>query len=640
MMSGHSSCDRRRARTSRVWIAVGAGCIAAASLWAADPVPPSVPDRQADAVLAHLNTGLAWYRLAQQSNTWVVQASDAFYRDNQRELTNEVMLDAFAYARAMAGVIGAEGQSASRGTADTRKQRLTARISSNTAQLADLKAQDAALTTRIAAASPADRAPLTAQQEVVQAHIELDEALADTLEKSISLFANAGETDDSASLPARVAALQQAEPEIFDVRGSAQAKKQAPPPLPSQSDGLVNRAATLFSLIKYQRSLDLLAKRTMELQASANALAEPIANRLRAAIKTGDDATLVPLATEDAAQLEQLRDRIDRTAAEFRNLAAALLPLREEAMALDHTHSNLTQWKASIVAQTDIILRVLFTRSITLIVVLVVLFGISEGWRRATFRYVHDARRRRQFLLVRRFATSILMVVVIVMGFVSDFSSLATFAGFITAGIAVALQTIILSIAAYFFLIGRYGVKVGDRVTVSGVTGDVIDIGLVRVFLMELAGTGVDLHPTGRVVVLANSSLFSSTPVYKQLPGTNYAWHEIFVVVPPDADIPHAKEVMLKAVESVYHGYRSKIEEQHGALERLLDYKTELPVPSAHIRLADTGIEVVIRYPAEIRTMSEVDENVSREVLAAIRGDEVLKKAVSSQPMIRAAVKS
>jgi small-conductance mechanosensitive channel len=157
---------------------------------------------------------------------------------------------------------------------------------------------------------------------------------------------------------------------------------------------------------------------------------------------------------------------------------------------------------------------------------------------------------------------------------------------------------------------------------------------------MELAGTGVDLHPTGRVVVLANSSLFSTTPLYKQLPGTDYAWHEIYLNVPEDADTGSAKTQMLQAVEKVYGGYRTSIEQQHGDLERLLDYKTDLPVPSAHVRLGESGLEVVVRYPASIRNMSEVDERVTQEVLGAIHSDEALKKSVTSMPHIRAAVKS
>ena len=177
------------------------------------------------------------------------------------------------------------------------------------------------------------------------------------------------------------------------------------------------------------------------------------------------------------------------------------------------------------------------------------------------------------------------------LGLVSgDFSSLATFAGFITAGVAVALQSVILSVAAYFFLIGRYGVKVGDRVTISGVTGEVMDVGLIRVYLMELAGTGVDLHTTGRVVVFANSALFSATsPLYKQIPGTDFTWHELSAVVKPDKDAAYVRKRMFEAVSAVYADYKPSLERQHSAVERLIDVRIELPEPAVGLRLGDRG---------------------------------------------------
>ena len=82
-------------------------------------------------------------------------------------------------------------------------------------------------------------------------------------------------------------------------------------------------------------------------------------------------------------------------------------------------------------------------------------------------------------MVIRRFVMGFLIFVVIVMGFASVVSSLATFAGLLTAGNqAVGLQTILLSVAAYFFVIGRYGISVGDRVSVAGVGRvNVIDVG-------------------------------------------------------------------------------------------------------------------------------------------------------------------
>ena len=114
-------------------------------------------------------------------------------------------------------------------------------------------------------------------------------------------------------------------------------------------------------------------------------------------------------------------------------------------------------------------------------------------------------------MLLRRLVMWFLIAIVIAFAFASELGSLATFAGLMTAGIAVALQNVILSVAGYFYLIGKYGVRVGDRVQISGVTGEVVDIGLVRLHLMELATTGTDAQPTGRVVVFSNSVVFQPT---------------------------------------------------------------------------------------------------------------------------------
>ena len=90
--------------------------------------------------------------------------------------------------------------------------------------------------------------------------------------------------------------------------------------------------------------------------------------------------------------------------------------------------------------------------------------------------------------------------------------------GVITAGIAVALQTIILSIAAYFFMIGRSGLRVGDRITIAGVTGDVMNVGPVRFYLRELEGAAGDLKPSGRMAIFSNAVIFQHSPLFRPLP--------------------------------------------------------------------------------------------------------------------------
>src|SRR5438105_13313438 len=136
-------------------------------------------------------------------------------------------------------------------------------------------------------------------------------------------------------------------------------------------------------------------------------------------------------------------------------------------------------------------MRSLAVRAALLVALIGLLLGGSELWRRATFRYVRDLRRRQVSLLVRRIMVTAAVSIAVIFSLVSEIGSLATFAGFITAGLAVALQNVILSVAAYFFLIGKYGLRVGARVQIGNVLGDVLDIGLVRLHVMESGADGL-----------------------------------------------------------------------------------------------------------------------------------------------------
>ena len=99
------------------------------------------------------------------------------------------------------------------------------------------------------------------------------------------------------------------------------------------------------------------------------------------------------------------------------------------------------------------------------------MFVLAEVWRRAVLRYVQDSRRRYQSPAAAQDRALVLVVVIIGFAFASELGSIVTFAGLITAGLAVAMQSVLVSIVGYFFLIGKYGIRVGDRVQIGEVNG-------------------------------------------------------------------------------------------------------------------------------------------------------------------------
>src|SRR4029077_7628706 len=175
-----------------------------------------------------------------------------------------------------------------------------------------------------------------------------------------------------------------------------------------------------------------------------------------------------------------------------------------------------------------------------------------------------------QFLLIRKIVMWFSIAMVVAFAFASQLGSVATFAGLITAGVAVALQNVILSVAGYFFLIGKFGIRVGDRVQISGVTGEVVEVGLVRQQLMELSGTGSEI-PTGRVAAFSNSIVFQpTTGLFKQIPGTSFVWHEMTVTLPAGGDYGAMEKRLLKAIEAIFSEYHDDMERQRLQMERTL----------------------------------------------------------------------
>jgi len=174
----------------------------------------------------------------------------------------------------------------------------------------------------------------------------------------------------------------------------------------------------------------------------------------------------------------------------------------------------------------------------------------------------------------------------------------------------------------YFFLIGKYGIRVGDRVQIGTVTGEVIDLGLVRMHLMELNAQG-SLGATGRVVAFANSIVFqSSGGLFKQIAGVNFVWHETTLALPAGADYAALKEKLYNAVNSVVKKYHDEIVRQTKEIMRTTSSSAAgvaSAEPSVQLRFSASTVDALVRYPVEIQHAAETDEKVSEAMIAAIR---------------------
>jgi small-conductance mechanosensitive channel len=592
-----------------------------------------------NAVLHNLNQVISWYRRATTSIQPVGLPSDAIYQDNAKDLGTQAVRLAFQSAKAETALIAAQQKATQTSGQTTQQQTLVQLEQKTTAQIDQFQSQIKSLEEQIARSTPARRRTLISQRDALQGELNLQKALLDAIQKMASFVES--NSAIAGGLEAEVNRLAKSVPEVLSTATSQNKSTSSTPSKPSiaTSGGLISEAMSLYDYMSTMRQIESMIQETDQTRDVADQLRTPLRDALRATIQQSQQMANQPPAT-DPQQLETQQQTFQALTDRFKQLSGALLPLSQEMIVLNDVNTNFTEWRDSIGRESKYVLRSLVLRVVGIALALAVVLILSEIWRRITFRYIGDPRRRRQFLVMRRVVTGILFVIVLIFGFVSEFSSLATFAGFITAGVAVALQALILSVAAYFFIIGRYGIRVGDRISIAGITGDVVDIGLVRFYLMELAGTGLDLYPTGRIVVFSNSVLFQAgTPLFKQIPGTDYAWHEVVVTIAPNGNHKAAQDKLVAAVNAVYSKYRERIERQHANIERRVDILIAAPRPEARLQFTDAGLELLVRYPVDLRKAPDIDEEMTRQVLQLTESDAELKGALAGNPKIRSAVR-
>lgn len=625
------------AETFRRWAALAAAALALAPLRAAPPPPSEAPKPQD--LLAHLNGVISWYRETELGAQWIGRPSDQLYFDVQRNTAAQVVQDAFDSAEAAAQLIPAPP--AKPGETTGSREGLAKRRTEILASISRLQTEIGELDRQPQGATDGERALRAARRGVVQAELKLEQSALQRIE-NFDQFAAAYSGDAGVGILDQINNLKRSVPDAFAADNGKGAKAPAGGSLRTiggGNGGLIARAEALWALIGGISGLEDLEAANGKLLILDEGLSQPLRASVSSLIQEAQALSSQKRASADASALDDARNQIEDLTDQLDDVSRATLPLSKERILLHESKENLEQWKASLVSQRGEIVRGFIGRAFFLLFFIALIFFGAEIARRATYKYIHEPRRRRQFLILRRFVVGICIVLVVVSSFVSDFSSLATYVGLITAGVAVALQTVILSVFAYFMLIGRYGVRVGDRITVMGVTGEVLDLGMVRLYLSELAGTGVDLHPTGRIVVFPNSALFQNTPFYKQLPGTHYTWHEAVVALAPAADVTAAQAKLLAAVRGVYDKYRSGFEAQHGMAERLLDLHVDVPQPIAYTRYTADGPQLVLRFPVDLRHAEEADSTTLYQLFEAIRADPKLQEQVKGAPHLQTAVK-
>jgi small-conductance mechanosensitive channel len=586
---------------------------------AAPPAPMSAAE-----VIQMLDATVDWYRTLGIQQQIADEPSDLLSLAENRQIANQVVALAFDVARASADqLVEGPPDTAAGNQASTSAQTLAARQQKLNSQAASIQDEMDSMRAKLAAAPKKAKPALQAKLAELQGELDLIGAKKSMIGSIVAAVTGSGAKDVS-SLRSQIDAMAVALPSAAPspAPGTTAPTPQHPASALSPATtaasrfGVWDEAANVFKLSEKISSIDAIDHRTEALQAALSQIQSKFVAQLRALSARGD--ALMAQADTDTSVT---RDQLDTLANQFKQASVLFVPLRKQAALLDQYRRNLKNWREAAEDQSHSALKSLGIRAGVLALILGAVFALAELWHRGVLKYVQDSRKRYQLLLLRKIALWTLVVVIIGFTFASELGSIVTFAGLITAGLAVAMQSVLVSIVGYFFLIGKYGIRVGDRVQIGEVSGEIIELGMVRMYLMELAGRGSSV-PTGRVAAFPNSVVFQvTTGLFKQIPGVSFAWHDITLALPAEADYESIKQKLFAAANGVLAEYREEIQRQTRELQRTtLSSTGGDALPTVQLSYSAKGVDAQVRYPVQLAHAAEIDERMSRALLQVISG--------------------
>jgi small-conductance mechanosensitive channel len=592
--------------------------------------------RPADVIQFLRNTG-DWYRQVQLDQQIADEPVDLTFLPDQQRLADEIVRWAFEFARQTAPLV--ENVSPSNQSENPAilfdSHALAEAAAKLDQQASQTQAQLEGLERERQTAPRARQAEIGSQIKLLQRQLALQRARQGAVNSLISFLASTtmsglGTTDLHSEIEdvARTLPPFLSQPPKED-RGESGtetlASKAALAARPAPA-GLLGLAGEWWRLSHKAGRITEEILMTETLAQSTKQLTMPLANRLKQMMQSGQQPVTQEIQGDPAALAARTQE-LDALVLQFKHTSAALLPIRKQGVLLDLYQRSLNNWRSTVIREDRDVIESLLVRVAILAITLGVVFGIGEVVRRTILRYVTDVRRRYQFLLLRKIGLWVGIGAVLVFALSTELRSVVTFAGLITAGVAVALQNVILAIVGYFFLIGKYGIRIGDRVNVGGVSGEVVEIGLVRFYLMELEIRGSEALPTGRITAFSNSIVFQAgAGLFKRIPGTNFMWHEITLTFAPESDYQEIGKRLHEAVEAVFRDYQDTLERQQQQMQQSLNPMTPIELrPTVRLRFTAAGTEAVIEYPVVLRQATDIDEKLMRELLAAVDHEPRLK---------------
>ncbi|HUV24927.1 MAG TPA: mechanosensitive ion channel domain-containing protein [Methanomassiliicoccales archaeon] len=290
---------------------------------------------------------------------------------------------------------------------------------------------------------------------------------------------------------------------------------------------------------------------------------------------------------------------------------------------IDSTYPEFHLW--------NVFLTLLALLIVYFVLIILVGEGISGRIKDAKAKYSF-----RKTITILAIASAALILAVI---WIEDSTALVVSYGIIGAGVAISLQDVFKNFAGGLIILTSGIYRVGDRVEIQNMMGDVIDIGIMYTTLLEIRQWVNGDQATGRLVSLPNGLVITGS-TYNFTRDHRYLWDEIMIPLTYDSDWKQAKEAFLKILRSQTDVYQEGAQRDIDRIGEKYYLPSQDIEPNIYIVPTDNWIALHLRYVVPVRERRLVRDRISREIIEFIEKVAEIKVAsesinISDFPILR-----
>lgn len=257
------------------------------------------------------------------------------------------------------------------------------------------------------------------------------------------------------------------------------------------------------------------------------------------------------------------------------------------------------------------------TRLLSTLILIGIILGVrSMLLRRFASRQDVDATTRRRWIVTTRNTVFLIILGIVVVIWLEQLRAVAATVVVIAAAIVVATKEFLLNIIGYFHQRSAKFVTVGDRIEVDGIRGDVIDLNLLGMTLMEIGSGEKTNQYTGLTIYVPNAKMLSATVKNETRLWGDYVFHLLTIPVEGLQGWETSEQALLQAANKVCAPYLEKAQESMMLLSQHHSLEAPTVAPRVNVQIAaDDRINLILRMPVPTRHRGRLEQEVTRHYL-------------------------